>query len=144
MVEKKKTLWGTNEIAELCKGVHCVDLGESFPTHIYLQNFASIQPRTSPLKFARPSGACAPRLPGGWPRRPRPCSPWSPTYSCEASFLLLSFLKPEGKRRSQISSHDRPICSAFLGQGEISKSETPHRKKRYCFHPKWSQNELQS
>ena len=23
-----------NEIAELCKGVHCVDLGESFQTHI--------------------------------------------------------------------------------------------------------------
>ena len=34
--------------------MHCVDLGESFPTHIYLQNFASIQPRTSPLKSARP------------------------------------------------------------------------------------------
>ena len=32
--------------------VHCVDLGESFQTHIYLQNLASIQPRTSPLKFA--------------------------------------------------------------------------------------------
>ena len=35
-----------------CKGVHCVDLGESFPTSIliiYLQNLASIQPRTSPM-----------------------------------------------------------------------------------------------
>ena len=30
--------------------MHCVDLGESFQTHIYLQNLASIQPRTSPLK----------------------------------------------------------------------------------------------
>ena len=39
-------------ILELCKGVHCVDLGESFQTHIYLQKFVSIQPRTSPLKFA--------------------------------------------------------------------------------------------
>ena len=48
--------WQKIEIAELCKGVHCVDLGESFQTHIYLQNFASIQPRTSPLKFARSSG----------------------------------------------------------------------------------------
>ena len=36
------------EIRERCKGVHCVDLGESFPTSIYLQNLASIQPRTSP------------------------------------------------------------------------------------------------
>ena len=44
------------ELAELCKGVHCVDLGESFQTHIFLQNFASIQPRTSPAKFARSSG----------------------------------------------------------------------------------------
>ena len=30
-----------------CKGVHCVDLGESFPTHILLQNLASIQLRTN-------------------------------------------------------------------------------------------------
>ena len=44
--------WQQIEIAELCKGVHCVDLGESFQTHIYLQNFVSIQPRTSPVKFA--------------------------------------------------------------------------------------------
>ena len=44
---------------EQCKGVHCVDLGESFQTHIYLQNLASIQPRTSPPKFARSSGATA-------------------------------------------------------------------------------------
>ena len=30
-----------------------MDLGESFTqTHVYLQNLASIQPRTSPLKFA--------------------------------------------------------------------------------------------
>ena len=36
---------------ERCKGVHCVDLGESFPTSIYLQKSASIQPRTSPSKF---------------------------------------------------------------------------------------------
>ena len=41
------------EIAELCKGVHCVELGESFQTHMYLQNLDSIQPRTSPVKFGR-------------------------------------------------------------------------------------------
>ena len=40
------------EIAELCKGVYCVDLGENYQTHIYLQNLVSIQPRTSPVKFA--------------------------------------------------------------------------------------------
>ena len=39
-------------ILEQCKGVQCVDLGESFQTHIYLQNFISIQPRTSPVKEA--------------------------------------------------------------------------------------------
>ena len=39
------------EIRERFKGVHCVDLGESFPTSIYLQKSASIQPRTSPSKF---------------------------------------------------------------------------------------------
>ena len=39
------------EIRERCKGVHCVDLGESFPTSIYLQKSASIQPRTSSSKF---------------------------------------------------------------------------------------------
>ena len=33
--------------------MHCVDLGESFPTSICLQNLASIQPRTSLLTFAR-------------------------------------------------------------------------------------------
>ena len=31
--------------------MHCVDLGGSFPTSIYLQKSASIQPRTSPSKF---------------------------------------------------------------------------------------------
>ena len=49
--KKKSRNFDKIGIAELCKGVHCVDLGESFQTHIYLQNAASIQPRTSPLKF---------------------------------------------------------------------------------------------
>ena len=41
------------ELRERCKGVHFADLGESFPSSIYLQNLASTQPRTSPVKFAR-------------------------------------------------------------------------------------------
>ena len=53
-----------NEILEQCKGGHCVDLGESFQTHIYLQNFVSIQPRTSPVKFAA-SRDGMPSLPPG-------------------------------------------------------------------------------
>ena len=35
-------------IFEQYKGAHYVDLGKSFQTHVYLQIFASIQPRTSP------------------------------------------------------------------------------------------------
>ena len=31
--------------------MHCVDLGESFPTSAYLKKSASKQPRTSPSKF---------------------------------------------------------------------------------------------
>ena len=33
------------------KHVNLVDLVKSFPTNIYLQNLASIQKRTSPIKF---------------------------------------------------------------------------------------------
>ena len=49
-----------NVTLDQCKGVLCVDLGESFQTHIFLQNFASIQPRTSPVKFARPLAGMQP------------------------------------------------------------------------------------
>ena len=34
------------------KHANLVDLVKSFPTNIYLQNLASIQKRTSPVKFA--------------------------------------------------------------------------------------------
>ena len=37
--------------------MHCVDVGESFQTNIFLQNLASIQPRTGPVKFARSAAA---------------------------------------------------------------------------------------
>ena len=57
---KKLKLRSCTSDSKLCKGVHCADLDES-------QNLASIQPRTSPVKFARSSS---------WPRgrRSRPCS----------------------------------------------------------------------
>ena len=35
------------EIIERCKGEHSVVLGESFPTHISVQIFVSMQPITS-------------------------------------------------------------------------------------------------
>ena len=44
-------------ILERCEGVRCVDLDESFQTHIFLQNLASTQPRTIPVKFARSGNA---------------------------------------------------------------------------------------
>ena len=66
-LEKKKAkisaIFNENfEIRERCKGVHCVDLGESFPTSSYLQKSASIQPRTSLVKFARSPCTHPPKL----------------------------------------------------------------------------------
>ena len=43
--------------------MYFVDLGESFLTYIYLQNLASIQPRTSPFKFARSPRTDPPGVP---------------------------------------------------------------------------------
>ena len=34
------------------KHINIIDLVKSFPTNIYLQNLASMQKRTSPIKFA--------------------------------------------------------------------------------------------
>ena len=54
--------------------MHCVGLGESFPTSIYLQNLASIQPRTSLVKFARsPRTDYYYRSPRSPERRAIPC-----------------------------------------------------------------------
>ena len=49
--------------------MHCVALGESFQTQIYLQNLASIEPRTSLVKFAAPrdvTGHTVPSTIGRW------------------------------------------------------------------------------
>ena len=42
----------------------CVDLGESFLTHIYLQKLVSTQPRTSPLKILADTPSTAAPLRG--------------------------------------------------------------------------------
>ena len=42
-----------------------VDLGESFPTNIFLQNSVSIQQRTSPVKFAASRDKFPQQLYGG-------------------------------------------------------------------------------
>ena len=41
-----------NAVCAVQKHVNLVDLVKSFPTNIFLQNLASIQKRTSPIKFA--------------------------------------------------------------------------------------------
>ena len=38
------------ELRERCKGVHCVDLGESFPTHIFLAKFGFDTAENEPLE----------------------------------------------------------------------------------------------
>ena len=69
-----------NELCKHCEGVHCVNLVKRFRTHIYLQNLASIQPRTSPLKIAEnePSQSRkaingTPRVEDGFGRREEKC-----------------------------------------------------------------------
>ena len=67
------------------KHVNLVDLVKSFPTSIYLQNLASIQKRTSPVKFAHlaeksgegsMSNLSTKRRTGGGRRGPAPaCAP---------------------------------------------------------------------
>ena len=46
-----KIFWNI-EVWAVQKHVNLVDLVKSFPTNIFLQNLASIQKRTSPIKFA--------------------------------------------------------------------------------------------
>ena len=58
----QQNFWQKFEIGKRCKGVYCVDVGESFHLSLYLQNLVSIQPRTSPVKFAW-SSEISPQLP---------------------------------------------------------------------------------
>ena len=106
-------------IPKRCKGVNCVDLGESFLTSIYLQNLASIQPRTSPVKFAR-----------------------SP---CTESGALLSFLlqRPNPDHHYQAAPGSRCTWSALIVFGPKLPSTASHvwayakrhwpRQTRLCY-----------
>ena len=76
------------KIRDRCKGVHCVDLGESFSTSIYLQNLASIQPRTSLVKFARSPHTVPPGL-----QYTERCA------NAQSKFDFLSAVGREGPRR---------------------------------------------
>ena len=103
-------------IRERCKGVHCVDLGESFQTHIFLQNLASIQPRTSPVKFARSSAAIAAspaaspasrgKARGERPRRGRP--------------RRSEELGSQGPVRKGRSIGGSPLAAASLGRANLA------------------------
>ena len=84
-----------NVILERCKGVHCVDLGESFRTHFYLQNLVSIQPKTSPVKFARST-------PPGW----------KPGMSSARSSCPVSQRVHLTRRTKLVQLH--PLCLRFL------------------------------
>ena len=62
IAKKVLTIFGRNfEIEERCKGVHCVDLGESFPTHIFLQKLASITADNERCKVCPLSAYRSPR-----------------------------------------------------------------------------------
>ena len=70
------------------KHVNLVDLVKSFPTNIYLRNLASIQKRTSPLKFAHLAGKSekssisnlSTKVPGGRSAQPSALDEWSNEY----------------------------------------------------------------
>ena len=108
------------EIRKRCKGVHCVDLGESFPTNIYLQNLASIQPRTSPRKTIPDTPI------------PTPPPPLKPTLNYETNMSMSccqqrcnKLLTTVGKcrlRKSKLSLNSAPVAGTFqrrepLGEG---------------------------
>ena len=87
------------EIRERCKGVHCVDLGESFPTSIYLHNLASIQARP---RLARGTCVCSRSA-----SPPKPTRRWFPTCPTRAMWhqcVLWRWARgtpPPGRRRMQ-------------------------------------------
>ena len=102
--------------------MHCVDLGESFQTNIWLQNLASIQPRTSPVKFAR--SPCKDPIkdpPGSWVRSLTSCTSW-------------------GTRSRRRFSRSRPTSRAFRGAGTDlprSSSRTGRSRRRPSRKPAW-------
>ena len=98
-------------IPKRCKGVHCVDLGESFLTSIYLQNVASIQTGTSPARFARSPRTDPPGL---------PCPVRQSWHWLELSDSEVSSFRP-GKRPA-LEEHDS-VCahSSLLGCVKGSK-----------------------
>ena len=109
------TIFGRNfEIEERCKGVHCVGLGESFPTSIYLQKSASIQPRTSLSKFGEKFNSLFIRLLRAKPPARRVLQNYRPLESAASRCAGRA-------RRSTPSAPQR-------GKRARSKGERYHRK----------------
>ena len=93
--------------------MHCVDLGESFPTSIYLQNLASIQPRTSPVKFPlRGTDAASSSFSGsslgrtcarGWPEMVGNCLTCCETGTQQITTQVLTFAGYQHSKRWDFS-----------------------------------------
>merc|ERR1719217_157795 len=88
--------------------MHCVDLGESFPTSIYLQKSASIQPRTSPSKFGGNYSLLFNRV-----------------LSCVSSaiwtprpFRLSIFFKLSGRLRGRSTRATQGSCRSFFSSSD--------------------------
>ena len=101
--------------------MHCVDLGESFQTHIYLQNFVSIQPRTSPVKFAASCAGSelrARQLRTGWPSAASPSTGfrsrgWSPCQGRRAGAFFIFFILFHSFREAQYFFSCSPLSPLF-------------------------------
>ena len=94
------------------KSVHLVDLGESFPTSIYLQNFVSIRPRTSPVKFAARRGAASAGSEAGRASLSRKTEVLHPPNEAAAG---LRGLVPEGNFFSEGANHTERAANASGG-----------------------------
>ena len=127
-------------IFELCKGVHCVDLGDSFQTHIYLQTLAPIQPlERAPLPSpGRSSTGCR----EGRPRRPGPRGHGENAFFENAfsknAFSKNAFLKNAFSKMHFRKMHFRKMLFFLLfktrgGRGHFSACLPASRKMSNAF-----------
>ena len=111
--------------------MHCVDLGESFQTHIFLQNFASIQPRTSPPEMLRRDGLVARR-----DRNPSRAAsirirPWHPAVQLDRRSRRTMGAPPRAKLASYPMSKLAKFCK-FLA-GSFSALSKRNSARKYAF-----------
>ena len=115
--------------------MHCVDLGESFPTSIYLQKSPSIQPRTSPSKFGGKYSILFNRV---LILRARFCESAAGSFGsfgiAEAEVRMQGDrLLPEASAPASGIGKTRAIGGlprAYLEKSPVSFSECPPRKKK--------------